>query len=217
MIMAAGLGSRFGGVKQLAGVGPDGETILDFSIRDGVAAGFGPIVLIVRSDIEADVRDTVDDRHGGLEVRYVRQDDLGPPRDKPWGTLHALLSARHAIDRPFAAINADDYYGPSSFALAADRLASIEPGVAANVAFEIGHTVPPSGAVTRAVTQVADGHLTAIVETDGCERLTDGRFSAGGEIVPADTPCLDEPVVLRPIGARRLRRPLAGVPRRARR
>ncbi len=186
--MAAGLGSRFGGVKQLARVGPNDESILDFSIKDGLAAGFGAVVLIVRSDIEADVRDHIAGQHGDLEVRYVRQDDLGPPREKPWGTLHAMLSAIDAIDGPFAAINADDYYGPSSFKLATECLAGIEPGLAANVAFELGHTLPPSGSVTRAVTEVADGFLTAIVETDGCERLADGRLSAGGRIVPPTTP-----------------------------
>lgn len=186
--MAAGLGSRFGGVKQLARVGPNGESILDFSIKDGLAAGFGDVVLIIRSDIEADVREHIAGQHGELPVRYVRQDDLGPARDKPWGTLHAMLSAVDAIDGPFATINADDYYGPSSFSLAADCLASIEPGLAANVAFELGHTVPPAGSVTRAVTEVADGYLSAIVETEGCERLADGRFSAGGKIVPGTTP-----------------------------
>jgi hypothetical protein len=188
VIMAAGLGSRFGGVKQLARVGPNGESILDFSIKDGLAAGFGQVVLIIRSDIEDDVRAHIAGQHGDLDVRYVRQDDLGPPRDKPWGTLHAMLSAVDAIDGPFATINADDYYGPSSFTLAAECLAAIEPGLAGNVAFELGHTVPPAGSVTRAVTEVADGYLTAIVETDGCERLDDGRFSAGGEIVPPTTP-----------------------------
>lgn len=186
--MAAGVGSRFGGVKQLAPVGQAGEAILDFSIADGLSAGFGDIVLVVRSDIEDDVRAHVVDQHGDLGVTYVRQDDLGPPREKPWGTLHAVVSAAKAIGGPFAVINADDYYGPSSFRLAADCLASIEPRVAANIAFEIGQTVPPSGAVTRALTEVSDGYLTAIVETDGCERTGDGTFSAGGRIVPADTP-----------------------------
>jgi len=199
--MAAGLGSRFGGVKQLARVGPAGQAILDFSIQDGRAAGFGEVVLIVRSDIEDDVRAHIVGQHGDLPVTFVRQDELGPPREKPWGTLHAIVSGSKAIDGPFAVINADDYYGPRSFELAAECLRTIEPGQAANVAFQIGHTVPPSGAVTRAVTEVADGYLRAIVETDGCERLADGRLSAGGEIVPAETPvsmnfwCFDRSVL----------------------
>ncbi|MEM9652263.1 MAG: NTP transferase domain-containing protein [Actinomycetota bacterium] len=188
VIMAAGLGSRFGGVKQLARVGPNDEAFLDLSIKDGVAAGFGDVVLIVRSDIEADVREQIVAQHGDLPVHYVRQDDLGPPRDKPWGTLHAVLSAVDVIDRPYAVINADDYYGPKSFELGAACMARLTPGRAANVAFEMGHTVPPSGSVTRAVTAVEDGYLTAIVETDECQRLADGTFSANGETVPGTTP-----------------------------
>lgn len=186
--MAAGLGSRFGGVKQLARVGPRGEAILDFSIIDAQAAGFGAVILIVRTDIEEDVREHLSALHGDTEFTFVRQDDLGPPRDKPWGTLHAVVSAAKAINGPFAVINADDYYGPTSFRKAAEYLADSGPGRSANVAFELGHTVPPAGAVTRAVTAVRDGYLTAIVETDRCERLADGTFSAGGKAVPASTP-----------------------------
>lgn len=188
VIMAAGLGSRFGGVKQLARVGPNDEAFLDLSIKDAVAAGFGDIVLIVRSDIEADVKEQIVAQHGDRPVHYVRQDDLGPPRDKPWGTLHAVLSAVDVIDRPYAVINADDYYGPKSFELGAACMERLAPGRAANVAFEMGHTVPPSGSVTRAVTAVTDGYLTAIVETDECQRLEDGTFSANGETVPGSTP-----------------------------
>ncbi len=186
--MAAGLGSRFGGVKQLARVGGNGEAILDFSMFDAAAAGFADTVLIVRSGIEDDVRHHVEGFHGGRTVTYVRQDDLGPHRDKPWGTLHAVLSAAGVVVDPFAVINADDYYGPRSFELAASCLATLDAGEAGNVAFELGHTVPPTGTVTRAVTEVDDGWLTAIVETDGCERRADGSFSAGGRTVPADTP-----------------------------
>ena len=188
VIMAAGLGSRFGGVKQLARVGPNDEAFLDLSIKDGLAAGFGEIVLIVRSDIEEDVREQIEAQHHQLPVTYVRQDDLGPQRDKPWGTLHAVLSADKVIDRPYAVINADDYYGPESFVLGAECMDRLRPGKAANVAFEIAHTVPPSGSVTRAVTEVADGQLTAIVETEECQKESDGTFSAGGQEVPGSTP-----------------------------
>lgn len=188
VIMAAGLGSRFGGVKQLARVGPNNEAILDFAIKDGLAAGFSEIILIVRHEIRADVEEQIEAQHPGLAITYVCQDDLGPVRDKPWGTLHAVLSAAGAIDKPFAVINADDYYGPESFRIAAEQLTTIESGVAANVAFEMGNILPPEGAVTRAVCAVADGHLTAIVETDGCERHADGTFSAAGEAVPGTTP-----------------------------
>jgi len=186
--MAAGLGSRFGGVKQLARVGPNDEAFLDLSIKDGLAAGFGQIVLIVRSDIEGDVREQIEAQHGDLPVVYVRQDDLGPARDKPWGTLHAVVSAAHVIDRPYAVINADDYYGPESFALGAASMSRLGPGRAANVAFQMGRTVPPRGSVTRAVTAVVDGFLTEIVETDECQRMADGTFSANGETVSGETP-----------------------------
>lgn len=189
VIMAAGLGSRFGGVKQLARVGPNGEAFLDFSISQAMAAGFGSVVMIVRSDIEADVREHLVQQHGTeVPIECARQDDLGPPREKPWGTLHAVLSAAHVIDRGFAVINADDYYGAESFDLAADYLRAIEPGRAANIAFEIGKTVPPSGSVTRAVCEVVDGRLTSIVETENCRRHDDGTFSAGGVQVAAGTP-----------------------------
>lgn len=188
VIMAAGLGSRFGGVKQLARVGPNGEAFLDLSIIDGLAAGFGEVVLIVRSDIEADVREQITAQHGELPVRYVRQDDLGPARAKPWGTLHAVLSAADAIDRSYAVINADDYYGRQSFQLGVDAMSRLGPGLAANVAFEMGRTVPPNGTVTRAVTEVADGKLTAIVETEECGRTGDDSFTAGGVAVAGDTP-----------------------------
>lgn len=188
VVMAAGLGSRFGGVKQLARVGSSGEAFLDFAIKEARAAGFGQVVMIVRSDIEADVVDHIRDQHGELPVVYVRQDDLGPPREKPWGTLHAVLSAADVIDHPFAVLNADDYYGPHSYRLAADCIDSLEPGRAAIVAFEIGNTVPPKGEVTRAICRVDDGTLTDIVETEGCRHNGDGTYSAGGRPIPADTP-----------------------------
>lgn len=207
VIMAAGLGSRFGGVKQLARVGPNDEAILDFSIKDAMAAGFGSVVLIVRSEIEDDVREHVSGQHPDLDVVYVRQDDLGPPRNKPWGTLHAVLSATEAITAPFAVINADDYYGPVSFELAAKQLAGSVAGVGSNVAFQIGNTVPPKGAVTRALCEIADSRLAGIVETDGCERLDSGELMAGGQSVSADTPvsmnfwCFD-PSVMSSFGER---------------
>lgn len=187
--MAAGLGSRFGGVKQLAIVGPSGEAILDYSIRDAQAAGFGPTVLIVRSDIEADVRAHLAEVHGpDADFRFVRQDDFGPARVKPWGTLHAILSASEALDRPFAVINADDYYGAGSFFRAATDLAHATPGHATNIAFNLGNTVPPAGSVTRGICAVADGQLVGIVETEECERRPDGTLWAGGVQVADDTP-----------------------------
>ncbi len=193
LIMAAGLGSRFGGVKQLARVGPHDEAILDFSILDARAAGFGPVVMIVRSDIEDDVRAHIDSVHGGEhgaapDITYVRQDDLGPPRRKPWGTLHAILSAADAVETPFCVINADDYYGPRSFELAAGLLRDVAPGAAGLVAFELGNTVPPAGTVSRGICQIEDHRLVGIDETHDCERRTDGVLCANGGPIPEDTP-----------------------------
>jgi hypothetical protein len=192
LIMAAGLGSRFGGVKQLARVGPNDEAILDFSIIDARAAGFGDVVMIVRSDIEADVREHLDTVHGnGGEapaIRYVRQDDLGPYRAKPWGTLHAILSAREALTEPFCVINADDYYGPASFDHAVGQLGDVAPGRAGVIAFELGHTVPPSGTVSRGICEVVDGRLLGIDETHDCERLAGGSLFAKGGPIAEDTP-----------------------------
>lgn len=186
--MAAGLGSRFGGVKQLARIGSNGEAFLDFSINDAVSAGFGQIVLIVRTEIEADVRSHMAEQHPELDIVYVCQDHLGPPRDKPWGTTHAVLSAAQVINAPFAVINADDYYGRDTFALAFDELAKSAPGRAANVAFEMGKTVPPRGAVTRAVVQIEGDVFTGLAETEGCERLEDGSLVAGDRAVSEETP-----------------------------
>ncbi len=192
VIMAAGLGSRFGGVKQLARVGPNNEAILDFSILDARAAGFGDVVLIVRSDIESDVRAHIDSMHGNGGsapfVHYVRQDELGPARDKPWGTLHAVLSAADAVTSPFCVINADDYYGPASFTLAAGQLTNADPDRGALVAFELGNTVPPAGTVSRGICEVDDEQLVAIDETHDCERLADGRLFARGAEIAEDTP-----------------------------
>ena len=187
VIMAAGLGSRFGGTKQLATVGPRGQALFDYSILDARRAGFGDVVVIVRSAIEDDVAAHLAAQHPDLTPRLVRQDDLGPDRAKPWGTLHAVLSAAGAVDQPFAVINADDYYGPASFALAADHLASSAPGLAANVAFPLGQTVPERGAVTRAVCHLDGDRLRAIAETEGCERRDDSTLVAGGHPAPEDT------------------------------
>ncbi len=203
VIMAAGLGSRFGGVKQLARVGSHGQAILDFSIADGLEAGFDEIVMIVRGDIEADVRSHIETQHGpDLPVVFVRQDTFGPQRAKPWGTLHAVLSAAPVIDGPFTVINADDYYGPQTYAVAIDRLRGIAPGQATNVAFDLGRTVPPAGQVSRGICEVdSDGRLKSIVETHDCERRPDGRLWAGGQQVPEDTPasmnvwCFDKSVL----------------------
>jgi len=186
--MAAGLGSRFGGVKQLAKVGPNDEAFLDLSIKDAIAVGFTDVVMIVRTDIEQDVKDHIDSQHVDIPFSYVRQDDFGPQRQKPWGTMHAILSASKAIVNPFCVINADDYYGLASFELAFNRLTQVSPTTSATVAFEIGNTLPPSGSVSRGVCQVAEGKLLTITEAEKCERRSDGTITADGTVVDSDTP-----------------------------
>jgi hypothetical protein len=180
VVMAAGLGSRFGGVKQLAPVGPEGEVILDYTIRDSLDAGVDQVVLIVRSEIRDDTEAHVRAIHGDdVPLTLVCQDDLGPPRDKPWGTVHAVLSAAEVVAAPFVLANADDYYGRRSFQLAVDHLGDVDESRALLVAFDLGNTLPATGAVTRGVCQVTDGRLTAIAETGGLQRRADGTIGTG--------------------------------------
>jgi bifunctional N-acetylglucosamine-1-phosphate-uridyltransferase/glucosamine-1-phosphate-acetyltransferase GlmU-like protein len=177
MIMAAGLGSRFGGTKQLVEVGPNGEAFLDFAIKDGRAAGCDQVVLIIRSDIEDDVRGHLMRQYSSLDgFVLVRQDDFGPQRDKPWGTAHAVLSAAAVVPGSFIVVNADDYYGPNSFQLAADALGDGDERTAALVAFELSKTLPDEGSVSRGVCAVSDGQLVSITETHGISRRTDGQI-----------------------------------------
>lgn len=189
VVMAAGLGSRFGGVKQLAAVGPDGEVILDYTIRDAVDAGVDEVILIVRNDIKADTEAHVRKIHGDdLNLTLVCQDDLGPPRDKPWGTVHAVLSARDAVTSPFILANADDYYGRRSFQIAFDRLGHLNDSTGLLVAFEVGKTLPANGSVTRGVCAVSDGLLQAINETEGLHFASDGSIAAGEVTIDPLTP-----------------------------
>lgn len=177
VVMAAGLGSRFGGTKQLVEVGPDGEAFLDFAIADARAAGCHQVVLIIRSDIEDDVKTHLVGRYGSLDgFELVRQDDLGPSRDKPWGTAHAVLAAADVVPGNFIVVNADDYYGPSSYQLAAEAMAGADERTGALVAFEISKTLPRTGAVSRGVITVEDEKLHSILETHGISRGDDGQI-----------------------------------------
>ncbi len=188
VVLAAGLGSRFGGTKQLEAVGPRGEAFLDFAIADAVAAGIERIVLVVRTDIIDMVREHVGRFHDAeLDIAYECQDELGPPRTKPWGTVHAVLAAAPALDGPFLVVNADDHYGPSSYELAVDALATTGPDRAGLVTFRLGNTVPAEGSVSRGVCRVVDGRLVAIEEHRTIERDGDGLRSEHGPLAD-DTP-----------------------------
>ncbi len=175
VIMAAGLGSRFGGTKQLVEVGPNGEAFLDFAIKDARSAGCQRVVLIIRTDIEEDVKAHLERQYGSLEgFVFVRQDEFGPQRDKPWGTAHAVLATADVVNGAFIVVNADDYYGPTSFQLAADALSDADDKTAALVAFELAKTLPSEGSVSRGVCAVDDGALVSITETHQIERADDG-------------------------------------------
>lgn len=175
VIMAAGLGSRFGGTKQLVEVGPNGEAFLDFAIKDARAAGCRQVVLIIRTDIEEDVKAHLERQYGSLDrFVFVRQDEFGPQRDKPWGTAHAVLSTKDAVTGSFIVVNADDYYGPSSYQLAADALNGADDKTAALVAFQLAKTLPIEGSVSRGVCAVSGDLLDSITETHGIARADDG-------------------------------------------
>ncbi|MDW3217227.1 MAG: NTP transferase domain-containing protein [Acidimicrobiales bacterium] len=178
VVMAAGLGSRFGGTKQLEQVGPNGEAFLDFSILDATAAGAEKVVLIVRSEIEDDVRRHVEPRHPDLDIAYVLQDRHGPKRDKPWGTGHAVLTAAPEVDGSFIVVNADDYYGRSTYASAVPLVAELPPNRALLAGFKLAHTLPADGEVSRGVCEVDGDRLTSLVETHGIGRRADGTVTS---------------------------------------
>jgi len=181
VIMAAGMGSRYGGLKQIEAVGPSGEIVIHYSIYDAVRAGFGRVVFVVRRDIRDAVRAAVEPHvPRGIPVQYVCQDlaDLpagfAPPpgRTKPWGTVHAVWACREAVGEPFAVVNADDFYGPQSFRVVAEALKEAGPERRAwLVGFRLRHTLSDHGPVTRALCRVApDGLLAGIAEIAQIER-----------------------------------------------
>jgi NDP-sugar pyrophosphorylase family protein len=202
LVMAAGLGSRYGGLKQLSPVGPSGEIILDYSVFDAVRAGFSKVVFIIRREIEAAFGETVGARFSSrVDVDYVFQDlnDLpacfAPPpgRKRPWGTAHAVLVAADTIETPFAVINADDLYGAHSFRQLAQHLGSGSPD-SAMVGFPLRNTLSDFGTVSRGVCDVdSGGYLRGIVERtriapDGQQARDtdpDGHITqlTGGELV----------------------------------
>ena len=175
-VLAAGMGSRYGGLKQLDGLGPHGETIMDYSIYDAIKSGFGKVVFVIRKDFEADFREKVLSKYEGhipTEVVFQSVNDLPegftcpPERVKPWGTNHALLMGKNVINEPFAIINADDFYGRNSFEVMAAELSSLAPdskGKYSMVGFMVGNTMSESGTVSRGVCATENGILTTVVE-----------------------------------------------------
>ncbi len=202
VILAAGLGSRYGGLKQMEPLGPQGQTILDYSVFDARRAGFGPVVFILRRDFADEFKNRVGTRVGG-DVRYAFQEmsDLPggftppPDRAKPWGTGHAVWCARQVADGPFAVINADDFYGADAFRQLADFLrASDSRGTDfAMAGYRLGQTLSEHGAVARGICATdAAGFLTTVTEQTGLERNATGGATApatNGSTLnfPADT------------------------------
>ncbi|MDO4519073.1 MAG: sugar phosphate nucleotidyltransferase [Eubacteriales bacterium] len=188
VIMAAGIGSRFGnGIKQLAPVGPHGEIIMDYSICDALEAGFNKIVFIIRKDLEEEFRKVIGERVEKVaEVAYAFQelDDLPEgfvkPKDrtKPWGTGQAVLAAKKILSEPFVVINADDYYGKSAFQKVHDYLvnASFEDEKIhiCMAGFRLGNTLSDNGSVTRGICHITDGQLSGITETHDIFKTADG-------------------------------------------
>ena len=175
-VLAAGMGSRYGGLKQLDGLGPHGETIMDYSIYDAIHAGFGKVVFVIRKDFEDDFRSKILSKYEGhipVEVVFQSVNDLPegfvcpPERVKPWGTNHALLMGKNVINEPFAIINSDDYYGRNSFEVMAAELSNLPEGSTGHysmVGFKVGNTMSESGTVSRGVCETVDGNLTGVVE-----------------------------------------------------
>ena len=191
VIMAAGVGSRFGnGIKQLAPVGPNGEIIMDYSIRDALEAGFNKIVFIIRKDLEEEFKSTIGARVEKIaEVAYAYQEMEKLPegfvkpadRTKPWGTGHAVICAREFLTEPFAVINADDYYGKEAYVKVHDYLVREQPADdvlhICMAGFRLGNTLSDNGSVTRGLCHITDGKLTGVTETHNIFKTADGAES----------------------------------------
>ncbi|MBQ1677647.1 hypothetical protein SAMN05216518_10197 [Bacteroidales bacterium KHT7] len=183
-LLAAGMGSRYGGLKQLDGLGPNGETIMDYSIYDAIRGGFGKLVFVIRKDFEQDFREKIISKYQDkLPVELVFQsiDDLPEGftcpegRTKPWGTNHAVLMGKDVIKEPFAVINCDDFYGRDTFAVMGKFLSELPEGATnqySMVGFRVGNTLSESGTVSRGICSTnAEGHLTTVVERTKIQRI----------------------------------------------
>ncbi len=205
VIMAAGMGSRFGGLKQIEPVGPCGEIILDYSVYDAVRAGFDKVVFLIKKEIEEDFRKITDGRYDEkIKVAYAFQELSALPegftvpegRTKPWGTAHAIYSCKEVIDGPFAVINADDYYGVETFKVIYDELTKEKEDTGvydfSMVGFRIENTLTENGHVARGVCKIENGYMTNIVERtkimrrDGKIMFTEDEQS--WEEIPTGTP-----------------------------
>ena len=194
LVLAAGMGSRYGGLKQLDPVGPTGETIIDYSIFDAIRAGFGKVVFVIRKDIETAFKECFGSRYEGkIKVEYAYQELHDLPggytvpagREKPWGTGHAILAARELVKEPFAVINADDFYGADSFRSLGNYLSQAHDGRFADysmVGFKLRNTLSEFGTVSRGICSGdADGNLISAEELTKIARNGDGAVNDEGD------------------------------------
>ena len=182
LVMAAGMGSRYGGLKQLDQIGPSGETIIDYSVYDAIDAGFNKVIFIIRKDFENQFKTQVAEKYlNKIEVEFAYQDINDLPsgfscpegREKPWGTGHAILSANDLVNEPFVVINGDDYYGKESFKVISDYYFNGKDQFSM-VAFRLDNTLSSFGTVTRGVCSIENEKLSTVVETGDLEKK--GKF-----------------------------------------
>ncbi|SVE07619.1 uncharacterized protein METZ01_LOCUS460473, partial [marine metagenome] len=181
LVMAAGMGTRYGSLKQLDAVGPNGETIIDYSVYDAIKSGFNKIVFIIRKDFEREFRLSISDKYSKMiEVRHAFQDINDIPsgfkcpskRKKPWGTGQAILCAKDLIDGPYTVINGDDYYGRESFEVISDYYKNGKQQFAM-VAFRLNRTLSSFGPVTRGICSIKNEKLCNVIETENLENKGD--------------------------------------------
>ena len=183
-LLAAGMGSRYGGLKQLDGLGPNGETIMDYSIYDAIKAGFGKLVFVIRKDFEQEFKDKIISKYEGhipCELVFQALDNLPEGftcpegREKPWGTNHAVMMGANVIKEPFAVINCDDFYGSDSYRVMGEFLSNLPEGAKntyAMVGFRVGNTLSESGTVSRGLcTSNEKNQLTSVVERTKIQRM----------------------------------------------
>lgn len=202
VVLAAGMGSRYGGLKQIDPVGPGGESLLDYSVHDALAAGFGRVVFVIRRDIEQEFREKIGARYSGrAPVDYVFQEtgDLPSPfvcpdhRSKPWGTAHAVWCSRHTVATPFAVINADDFYGAKAYRQVADFLdtatKAASPATFALVGYRLDKTLSDHGTVARGICEVdSAGFLQQVEELTQIGRKNDASIACGDRVLDGAAP-----------------------------